>query len=156
MTETPVPAPSVNFPVRERTRVGLFFAVLGFVIFIIGAKPEFFNLDRSPVVGFVQIIVFEFGLGLMCLGGYIGLGSLWNGQERTIAGDIGLRLLSTGYVIAIFTGMADIFGMGTQSFPEVPFFGPWQAVGVEIGQIVMLVGMLMLIPYHHFQKAHKA
>jgi hypothetical protein len=153
---TDAPTIPQNFPARDRTRTGLVLSIIGFLIFMLGAKPEYFGLDRSPVIGFVQIIVFELGLGLLCLGGYIGLGSLWNGEERTIAGDIGLRLLSTGYVIAIFTGMADIFGMGTQSFPEVPFFGPWQAVGVSFGQIIIALGMLLLIPYHHFQRQKKA
>jgi len=39
-------------------------AVVGFVIFIMGTSPELFGLDRSPVVGFVQITVFLFGLYL--------------------------------------------------------------------------------------------
>jgi hypothetical protein len=29
----------------------------------------------------------------------------------------------------------------------VPFFGPWQARGVEIGEIVIIIGFLMMIPY---------
>ena len=51
--------------------------------------------------------------------------------------DFGLRLVSTGYVIAIFSGMADIAGMGSQPLPGVPYFGPWQATGVLIGEIVI-------------------
>ncbi len=145
-----------SFPIRERVRLGLFFSFVGLVIFMIGAKPEIFSLDRSPVVGFVQIIVFELGLAVICLGGYIGLASLWRNEEKSIIADIGLRLVSTGYVIAIFSGMADIFGMGSQTFPKVPFFGPWQAIGVEAGQVLIAIGMLMLIPFHHFQKAYKA
>jgi len=44
--------------------------------------------------------------------------------------------------------MAYVFGMGSQPFPDVPYFGPWQAGGVLIGQLVIAVGFLMLIPYH--------
>jgi hypothetical protein len=65
-------------------------------------------------------------------------------------------LIGTGYVIAVFTGMADVFGMGSQPLPDVPYFGPWQAGGVLIGQFVIAIGFLMLIPYHlHFEEAPK-
>jgi hypothetical protein len=56
--------------------------------------------------------------------------------------------VGTGYVIAVFAGMADIFGMGSQPFPHVPYFGPWQASGVLIGQGVIVLGFLLLIPFH--------
>jgi hypothetical protein len=66
--------------------------------------------------------------------------------------DVGLRLVGTGYVIAVFTGMADIFGLGSQPLPMVPYFGPWQAVGVLIGQAVIALGLFMTIPYHFLIK----
>jgi hypothetical protein len=136
----------------DRVYFGLILASLGFIVFIFGIKPEWFNLDRSPVVGFVQITVFLVGLAIICLGGYIGLAALWAGAEKSIAADIGLRLISTGYVISVFTGMADIFGMSVQANPKVPFFGPWQAVGVAIGMAVVALGLLMLVPYHRLKK----
>ena len=98
-------------------------------------------------MGFVQIAVFLVGLGIICLGGFIGLVALWGDDERSIAADIGLRLVATGYVLAVFTGMADVFGMGTQPLPDVPFFGPLQATGVEIGQAVIALGFLLTIPF---------
>jgi len=58
-----------------------------------------------------------------------------------------MRLVSTGYVICVFAGMADVFGMGAHPLPNVPYFGPVQATGVVIGQIVIAVGFLLLIPY---------
>ena len=148
MTSTLNPDTSPYYPPSKvRIRFGLFVTALGTVVFILGTKPEWFNLDRSPVVGFVQIAVFLSGLGLICLGGYICLIALWGRQERSIPADIGLRLVATGYVISVFTGMADVFGMGTQPLPKVPFFGPWQAVGVQIGEMVIIIGFLLLIPY---------
>jgi hypothetical protein len=137
----------------DRVRLGLLITIIGFFVFILGAKPEWLGLDRSPVVGFVQITVFIFGLGFLCMGGYISLTSLWKNEERSILADIGARLIGTGYVIAVFAGMADIFGMGTQPLPEVPFFGPWQAVGVQIGQGMIAAGMLMMIPYQRNKPA---
>ncbi len=136
-----------------RVRAGVGLSLLGFLVFLLGARPALFGLDRSPVVGFVQIAVFLIGLAIMCLGGYLGLVAYWrkNGH-RTIAADIGQRLVATGYVIAAVSGMADIFGMGTQPPPRIPLFGPWQAVGVQIGQAVIILGFLLMIPYHRSRK----
>lgn len=135
-----------------RIRFSLIAVVVGLFIFVIGAKPGWFGVDRSPVVGFIQISVFLIGLAMICAGGYVGLLALWGKEQRSILADIGSRLVSTGYVIAVFTGMADIFGLGTQPLPNVPYFGPWQSSGVLIGQIVIAVGLLMMIPY----RAHRS
>lgn len=133
--------------VTPRTRVSIAVTLIGLFIFAVGAKPDLFGWDRSPVVGFVQIIVFLIGLAFICLGGYIGLHALWWGHERTITSDIGSRLVATGYVFCVFTGMADIFGMGSHSAPQIPYFGPWQATGVLIGQGIIAIGFMMMIPF---------
>lgn len=150
---TPVDTSRFETPLRMRVRVGLVLTLFGLFVFMVGAKPAWFGWDRSPVVGFVQIIVFLTGLGLICLGGYAGLLALWKGMERSIAADIGLRLVGTGYVIAIFAGMADIFGMGSHSLPNVPYFGPVQATGVLIGEIVIALGFLLMVPFRADQQA---
>jgi len=131
---------------RARIRVGLILTIPGFLIFLLGVDPGIFGMDRSPVTGFVQIATFLVGLALMCLGGYLGLNALWNGAQKTIAADIGLRLVSTGYVVAVACGMADIFGFGTQPLPNIPYFGPWQAIGVMVGEITIALGFVLLIP----------
>jgi len=139
-----------------RIRFSLICVGIGLFIFVVGAKPNWFGWDRSPVVGFIQIAIFLVGLALICTGGYVGLSALWGKEQRSIIADIGLRLIGTGYVISVFTGMADVFGMGSQALPDVPYFGPWQAGGVLIGQFVIATGFLMLIPYHlHLKKAPK-
>ncbi len=130
-----------------RIRFGLVAVILGLLIFVIGAQPGLFNLDRSPVLGFVQIAVFLIGLALICIGGFITLNALWNGRQKTIAADVGLRLVATGYVIAVASGMADVFGFGTHTLPNIPYFGPLQAVGVIIGEIFIAIGFLLLIPF---------
>jgi nitrogen fixation-related uncharacterized protein len=127
--------------------VSIAITLIGLFIFSVGAKPDLYGWDRSPVVGFVQIIVFLIGLAIMCLGGYIGLLTLWWGLERTITSDIGSRLVGTGYVISVFAGMADVFGMGSHTFPLTPYFGPWQATGVLIGQGIIALGFMMMIPF---------
>ena len=137
-----------------RIRFSVITVTLGFLIFAIGAKPNWFGWDRTFVVGFIQISVFLVGLALICLGGYIGLSALWGREQRSIIADIGLRLVATGFVIAVFTGMADVFGMGAQ--PKTPYFGPWQAWGVLIGQIVIAIGFLMVIPYRlYLSRIHR-
>jgi hypothetical protein len=134
-------------PSSMRLRSGLAITLIGLFVFTVGAKPNWFGWDRSPVVGFVQIAVFIIGLGLICIGGYVGLLAIWNGDPRTILADIGMRLVGTGFVISLFSGMADVFGMGSQPLPGVPYFGPWQATGVLIGQIIIALGFLMMMPY---------
>jgi len=149
MTDTP--------PVRKtngrRIRIGLGATILGFLVYLLGAEPGLFGLDRSPVVGFVQIATFLVGLGIICLGGYISLAALWNGGQKSIASDIGLRLVSTGYVISVACGMADIFGFGSNNYPTIPIFGIYQQIGVMLGEVVIGIGFLLLIPYKRPQPA---
>jgi hypothetical protein len=136
---------------RFRIRLGLGVTIVGFIIYLLGAEPGLFLLDRSPVVGFVQIATFLVGLGFICLGGYISLASLWNGGPKTIVSDVGLRLVSTGYVIAVICGMADIFGFGSNNYPTIPIFGIYQQLGVLLGEIVIAIGLLMLVPFKKHQ-----
>jgi hypothetical protein len=136
-----------------RIRFSLITVGLGLLIFAIGAKPNWFGWNRASVVGFVQMAVLLVGLGLICGGGYVGLSALWGKEQRSIIADIGLRLIGTGYVLAVFSGMADVFGMGAQTLPDDnPYFGPLQATGVLIGQFVIATGFLMLIPYNLYFK----
>lgn len=132
---------------RLRVRAGILVILLGFFLFLLGAKPEYFGLDRSPVIGFVQIAVFLTGLGFICIGGYTALNGLWNGAAKTIASDIGLRLVATGFVIAVACGMADVFGFGSEISPTVPNFGNGQMIGVLIGETVVAIGFFLLIPF---------
>lgn len=130
---------------RVRVRAGLVFAFVGLAVFILGADPGLFGLDRSPVTGFVQIAVFLVGLALISLGGFMALRAFWDGEEPTIVSDIGVRLISTGYVVAVASGMADVFGFGSESFPRIPDFGIWQQRGVLAGEVLIGIGFLMLI-----------
>lgn len=130
-----------------RKRVGLGITLVGMLVFLLGAAPNWFGQDRSPVVGFVQIGVFLLGLGLVALGGYFTLDALWHNQPKNIAAEIGARLVGTGYVISLASGMADVFGLGTRPLPSVPFFGYWQAGGVLIGEIVMIIGFILFAPF---------
>jgi len=142
---TPVTA-LINFPVKK-IRFGLVLTLIGLFVFLVGTQPGWFGWDRSPVVGFIQISVFLVGLAVICVGGYLSLMTLWGKAPRTIPADIGLRLVSTGYVISVFSGMADVFGMGTQTFPQIPFFGHMQSLGVQLGEATIAIGFLLMIPF---------
>lgn len=123
----------------------MILALAGLLLFILGADPGLFGMDRSPVTGFVQIAVFLLGLALISLGGYLALRACWDGHEPTIASDIGVRLISTGYVVAVASGMADVFGFGSEAFPRIPDFGIWQQRGVLAGEILIGIGFALLV-----------
>jgi hypothetical protein len=135
----------IDYP-KTRIQIGLGLAVFGYLLFLLGARPSLFNLDRSRVIGFVQISVFLVGLALITLGSYLTLDTFWPEGEKSIPADIGSRLISTGYVICVFTAMADIFGLGSHRLPNV-FFGPLQARGMVIGMGTIALGFLLLIRY---------
>lgn len=140
---------------RRRIRNGLFLTLLGFLVFLLGARPSVFDLDRSPVIGFVQIAAMLLGLGIICIGAYISMLGLWKNTPISIAAELGVRLVATGFVITVVAGMADVFGLGSHPLPKL-FFGPWQAMGVEIGELVIGIGILLLVPYHRlFAKLRK-
>jgi hypothetical protein len=131
-----------------RRRVGVIAFVLGLLLAVLGIQPSMFGLDRSPITGFIQITVFLVGTALLCIGGYLALGSLWNGYQKTISADIGVRLVATGYVVVVGSAMADIFGFGSQKMPDfIPSFGDWQKLGVLIGQGMIAVGFFLIMPW---------
>ena len=139
-------------PSKIRIRFGLILTILGFVVFLGGAKPSLFGYNRSVMIGFIKISVFLIGLAIMCVGGYISLLAFWKNGARTISAEIGSRLVATGYVVAVFSGMADVFGFGSRPPPAVPFFGPFQSLGVEIGEGVIILGFLLLIPFRRMTR----
>jgi hypothetical protein len=132
---------------RLRLRLGVTITLIGLLIYLLGADPALMGLDRSPIIGILQIMVFLIGLAIICVGGYICIGGMWAGREKSIAADIGLRLIGTGYVIAFGSAMSDIFGFGTHIYPLTPYLGPVQAIGVLIGEAVIAAGFLLMIPF---------
>jgi hypothetical protein len=44
--------------------------------------------------------------------------------------------------------MADVFGIGSHPLPGVPFFGVWQARGMEIGIGFIAIGFVMMFPFY--------
>ena len=73
INEEPAQEPFPKF----RARLGLTLLMIGFIIFLIGAKPEIFELNRGTAIGFLQIIVMLIGLGLVTWGGCLTLFAFW-------------------------------------------------------------------------------
>jgi len=133
---------------NTRINFGLGLTVAGFLIFVLGADPGIVGLDRSLYIGFVQTATFSIGLAMLCLGGFISFKSCQQAESiQSLAQDIGVRLVATGYLIALISGMADVFGFGTQSWPSPPFFGPTQATGVIVGEIIIAIGFILYMPF---------
>jgi hypothetical protein len=156
MTDHSAPEESVQAPEelgpaqplpRLRVRFALLVTLAGFVIFLVGARPGIFGLDRSPVVGFIQIAVMLLGIAIISIGGYAAIRSLWSGKTPGIAADIGWRLVATGFVVITFSGFADVFGVGSHPLPGVPYFGVWQARGMEIGCALIGIGFILMFPF---------
>jgi len=99
------------------------------------------------VVGFIQIAVMLIGIAIICLGGYITVRRMWRGEEVSISADIGMRVVASGYVFALFSGMADVFGIGSHPLPGVPYFGVWQARGMEVSLAIIAIGFIMMMPF---------
>ena len=149
MTDTNLPQPTKKINNTHIRRFGLVLTSLGLLVSLLGAEPGWFGLDNSEAVGFVQVGVISLGLLLICLGGSLALDSLWPSYWRSISADIGLRIAWSGLILAMVAAMADVFGLGTRPLAtSFTFFGPWQARGVMIGEILILVGFFMMIPFN--------
>jgi len=132
-----------TFP-KIQVRTGLTGIVLGFLILLIGLRPDLFGLDRGHYIGFVQIIVILLGIGLMTLSATGLLIAFWNGGPKSLRADFGTRIVATGYVICAFTALADAFGIGTNPLPYV-LLGTLQSRGVMIGIIVICIGLILVV-----------
>jgi hypothetical protein len=119
--------------------------IIGLFIFILGAEPDLIGMDRSPVVGFVQIGVWLSGLALLLVSAYAAVRVIRNSRPTSLRADIGVRLIGTGYVVAAAASLADFIGIGAQHMPTVSF-GPLQVVGLIVGVLLSLVGLILYFP----------
>jgi len=130
-------------------RFGVALVVTGFFIFLIGVFPQIIALALTPGIGVLQIAVWLFGLGLLKLGVYIYLyATRHRALEPTLREDIGQRLIATGYVLALVSGLADVLGIGTHSGEVRPLLGPIQASGVVLGIAISILGLILYAPRH--------
>ncbi len=119
--------------------------LVGLFIFILGVYPDILGLDRSPVVGFVQIGVWLAGLALLMLAATLTVRVVRNSLPSSLLSDIGLRLIATGYVFALTASLADFLGIGAHRLPDI-YFGPLQVTGLAAGVLVSLLGLILYWP----------
>jgi hypothetical protein len=119
--------------------------LIGLGIFTIGVNPDLMGLDRSPVIGFVQVGVWLTGLGILVLGAYAAVRVVRNSRPNSLRADIGLRLIATGYVVAAAASLADFIGIGSHHLPWI-YFGPIQVMGLAMGALTSLVGIVLYWP----------
>jgi hypothetical protein len=120
---------------------------IGLFVFIIGVFPDFVGLDRSPVVGFVQIGVWLTGLAVLLVGAMLTVRVVRNSRPSSLRADIGLRLIATGYVFAAAASIADFIGIGSHVLPGI-YFGPVQVIGLAFGVSTSLLGVILFWPRH--------
>ena len=119
--------------------------LIGLIIFMIGIYPNLIGMDRSPVVGFVQIGVWLLGLGVLLIGATMTVRTVRNGHPNSLKSEVGLRLIATGYVFAVAASFADFLGIGSHTLPGISY-GPLQVVGLAIGVLISLVGVILYWP----------
>ena len=117
----------------------------GLLLFILGVAPDLIGMDRSPVIGFVQVGTWLTGLAILLLGAYFAVRVIRNGLENTLISEVGSRLIATGYVLVAAASLADFIGIGSHPLPNI-YFGPLQVVGVVLGTLISLVGVLLYWP----------
>jgi hypothetical protein len=119
--------------------------LIGLFIFLIGIYPNLIGMDRSSVVGFVQIGVWLLGLGILLLGATLAMKVIRNGYPTTLRSEVGLRLIATGYVLAVTASFADFLGIGSHALPGISY-GPLQVTGLALGVMVSLLGVILYGP----------
>lgn len=119
--------------------------LVGLFIFIIGVDPDLIGMNRSSVVGFVQVYVWLTGLAILLIGAYATVRVVRNHRPMSLRADIGLRLIATGYVVAAAASLADFIGLGAHRLPEV-YFGPIQVLGLASGVMTSLLGVILYWP----------
>lgn len=149
MSPTPLNQRQIRWARRWMT-----LALVGLFVFLIGLEPDFIGLDRSPVVGFVQIGVWLLGLALLLLGGSLAVRVIRNGKSTSLRADIGLRLIATGYVVAASASLADFISIGAHQMPFI-HFGPVQTIGLVVGIVTSLLGVVLYWPFGLFRGSNQ-
>ncbi len=118
---------------------------IGFMIFLIGVQPDLIGMNRSEVVGFVQVDVWLVGLAILLTSAYASVRVIRNHRSMSLRADVGVRLIATGYVVSAAASLADFIGLGAQHLPYVTF-GPIQVIGLATGVAISLLGLLLYWP----------
>jgi len=119
--------------------------ILGLLVFLVGINPDLIGMNRSRVIGFIQMGVWLSGLGLLLLGAFLTVRVVRNGRPMSLRAEVGTRLIATGYVISSAASLADFLAIGSHRLPWV-YLGPLQVAGLAGGVVVSLLGVLLYWP----------
>jgi len=119
--------------------------ILGLLVFLVGINPDLIGMNRSRVIGFIQMGVWLSGLGLLLLGAFLTVRVVRNGRPMSLRAEVGTRLIATGYVISSTASLADFLAIGSHRLPWV-YLGPLQVAGLAGGVVVSLLGVLLYWP----------
>ena len=119
--------------------------ILGLLVFLVGINPDLIGMNRSRVIGFIQMGVWLSGLGLLLLGAFLTVRVVRNGRPMSLRAEVGTRLIATGYVISAAASLADFLAIGSHHLPWV-YLGPLQVAGLAGGVVVSLLGVLLYWP----------
>jgi len=117
----------------------------GFFIFAIGVDPDLIGMNRSPIIGFVQMGVWMTGLTILLIAATATVRVVRNGRSHSLRADVGLRLIATGYVVAATASFADFLSIGSHQMPQV-YFGEVQVMGLALGVLTSLIGIVFYWP----------
>jgi hypothetical protein len=119
--------------------------IFGVLVFLVGVFPGWIGMDRSRVIGFLQMGVWLTGLGLALLGAFLTVRVVRNGRPMSLRAEIGARLIATGYVVSATATLADFLAIGSHRLPWV-YLGPLQVGGLVAGVVVSLIGLVLYWP----------
>ena len=122
--------------------------LIGLIIFLVGIDPDLIRMNRSRVVGFVQMGTWLTGLALLLLGAFATVRVIRNGRPNSLRAEIGLRLIATGYVLSAVSTLTDFLGIGSHHLPDL-IFGPLQVAGLAGGVVISLLGVVLYLPRAH-------
>jgi hypothetical protein len=120
--------------------------VLGLVVFLVGIQPDLIGMNRSSAVGFVQIYTWLTGLAIILLAAYLTVRVVRNSRPLSLRAEIGVRLIATGYVLAVAASFADFLGIGSHTLRGGLFFGEVQVIGLVVGILTSLLGVILYWP----------
>lgn len=93
---------------------GIALGTLGVMLTLMGLFPGITGIEPTVGIGLVQIFVIVFGLSMLIIGGLIYVKfAFYAYQDSNLAQQIAIRIALTGIVFMGLTGLADVFGFGS-------------------------------------------
>lgn len=127
--------------------ISILIGTLGIVLALIGLFPSITGIEPKAGIGVLQIILIILGLTLLVIAALVFVKiSFYHSVGRNLAQDIAMRLSLTGLLMSGAAGLADVLGFGSHSpgmEENLPYLGPWQALGMALGFTIASVGVLI-------------